>query len=340
MEKNKGGFILPFAETKRHAGGGEGFPGTAAYHFLGTATEDGRFPFEAGVTISEEIFSKHINLTLNTIQAGGHIEEHCHEYDAETPIFDHSYYIMSGRARVSVGGVDKIVGADTLMYFPSYVTHAVTNIGNGAIKLLRFSGSGYGAKMGWPVYSKTPSGNLGVHPWKLTSTLKWPKREDTRKGFILSAKEVVPLKAPDKVMVLNEKGQIKTVKREGTQDLLKMYPLLRPTAEFTKLQPEPSLHINMTLNKILPWGRIEEHYHEYNAEIPVFDHCYFVISGRMRATIDDMEKTVGAYTLIYCPSNVRHSLSNVGKSIAKYIWMGGTDAGAKMGGPVYLKNPA
>ena len=163
---------------------------------------------------------------------------------------------------------------------------------------------------------------------------------EENKGFILSAAEATPPKAPDKVMVLDEKGQIKTVKREGDPKLrLEVYPLLRPAAEFIKIQKESSMHTWVTLEKMQPGGRLDEHYHEHNAEMPVYDHIFYVISGRMKATIGDMEEIVGADTLIYCPSNVRHSLTNVGKGIAKYLRISGSAKGAKMGGPVYLKMP-
>jgi hypothetical protein len=47
------------------------------------------------------------------------------------------------------------------------VRHSIKNVGNTTAKVLRMSGSAEGKKMGGPVYSKKPSGELGVREWKL-----------------------------------------------------------------------------------------------------------------------------------------------------------------------------
>ena len=54
------------------------------------------------------------------------------------------------------------------------------------------------------------------------------------------------------------------------------------------------------------------------------DHVFYVISGRMRVAIGDVEKTVEADTLIYCPSDMSHSLRNIGKGVTKDLTIRGT----------------
>ena len=115
------------------------------------------------------------------------------------------------------------------------------------------------------------------------------------------------------------------------------YSYLRPATAAVKVGKEPSMHISLGLNKIQPGGGIEEHYHEYDTEMPIFDHLYYVISGRIRATIGDREKIVGADSLIYCPSNIRHSITNVGKRTAKILRIKGSGEGEKTGTVVYTK---
>jgi len=51
--------------------------------------------------------------------------------------------------------------------------------------------------------------------------------KENRKGFILPLKEVnniADIEAPDKVMVLNDKGQPRMVKRKNDNELLDIYP--------------------------------------------------------------------------------------------------------------------
>ena len=100
---------------------------------------------------------------------------------------------------------------------------------------------------------------------------------------------------------------------------------------------ERSKYIMLGMDKLEPGGGIVEHYHVNNAEMPVFDHAYYVISGRIRATMGDSERIVGADSLIYCPSNVRHSITNVGKGTAKILRIKGSGEGEKTGKVVYTK---
>ena len=281
-------------------------------------------------------------ISLETIYPGGCIDELYRKYNAEAPIYDHVSYVTSGRVRVTVGDAAKTIGPDTLCYFPSNMTHSVTNVGKGLARYVSINTQAAGKTMGEAVYTKMPTW-IGEQKRKLGGTknqLDKRSKEGNRKGFILPAAEVIPSTFPDEIMTLDEQGQIRTVKREGDPKLwLEIYPLLNITTEFTKLQPGPSIHTSITLEKMQPGGSLDEHYNEYNAEMPVYDHLFYILSGRMRATIGDIERTVGAHTLVYCPSNVRRSLSNVGKGLAKYLRIRGAAEGAKMGGPVYLKMP-
>ena len=72
--------------------------------------------------------------------------------------------------------------------------------------------------------------------------------------------------------------------------------LLQSTvAEFTKMQKEPSMCTPITLEIMQLGGSIDEHYHECTAEMSVFDYVVYVISGKIRSSIGDIEKTVGPY---------------------------------------------
>jgi hypothetical protein len=50
------------------------------------------------------------------------------------------------------------------------VRHSIKNVGKTVAQVLRMSGSAEGKKMGGPVYSKKPSGQLGVREWKLADS--------------------------------------------------------------------------------------------------------------------------------------------------------------------------
>jgi len=166
--------------------------------------------------------------------------------------------------------------------------------------------------------------------------------KENRKGFILPLKEVnniADIEAPDKVMVLNDKGQPRMVKRKNDNELLDIYPFLRPIVTFVKQQPEPSIHLKISLEILQPLGCLEEHYREPTANEPLFDVACYVLSGRVRAKIGDIEKTVGPDTLIYCPSNIKCSIANVGKGQAKYLAICALAEGKKFGEPIYSKMP-
>jgi mannose-6-phosphate isomerase-like protein (cupin superfamily) len=282
--ENNIGYIRPIAEARISTGGKEGHPGNQGYHFM---QEPG----------------KYVTLGLNKIQPGGGIEEHYHEYNPEMPIYDHVYYVISGRIRANIREVVRTVSADSLIYCPSSVRHSITNGGKGIAKILVISGFGAGDKMGFPVYSKTPTGDLTAHPWKLADTMKPSDMGETRTGYIMTAAEA---------------------KCSGTESHLgnRSYAYLRPAAAAVKAGKEPSNHVSLDLNKIQPGGRIEVNYKRYddaNAEMLIFDCIYYVISGRIQAKIGNSERIIGAESLIYCPSNLKHSIVNVGKGLAKVV---------------------
>ena len=146
--------------------------------------------------------------------------------------------------------------------------------------------------------------------------------EENRNGYIMPIKE-----------------STHSLKREGhpNQD---DFRFIRPSSEKDRVGKEPSKHFMLTLDKIQPGGGVEEHYHEYNDKMPIFNYVYYVISGKIRATIGDTERTVGADSLIYCPSNVRHSIAKVGKGLARILRISGSGYGNKMGGAVWSKMPS
>jgi mannose-6-phosphate isomerase-like protein (cupin superfamily) len=146
--------------------------------------------------------------------------------------------------------------------------------------------------------------------------------EETANGYIMPIKEAVH-----------------SLKREGHPDQ-DDFRFIRPSSEKDRVGKMPSKHFMLTLDKINPGGGVEEHYHEYIADMPIFDHVYYVISGKILAKIGAEERVVGANSLIYCPSNVRHSIKNVGKTVAQVLRMSGSAEGKKMGGPVYSKKPS
>ena len=98
---------------------------------------------------------------------------------------------------------------------------------------------------------------------------------------------------------------------------------------------EHSKYIMLGMDKLQPGGGIDEHYNKYDAETPIFDHIYYVISGRIRATIGDTERIVGADSMIYCPSNIKHSITNIGKRPAKVLRIKGSIEGEKSGDAVF-----
>ena len=166
---------------------------------------------------------------------------------------------------------------------------------------------------------------------------------EENKGFILPLIEAVTADGGSEVKVLHEKGQIQTIKNKGKGNPdLQVYPLLRPASVAYRAGKERSKNQWVTLEKLQPGGSLDKHYNEYGPGMPVFDIALFVISGRVRVNLGEIERTVGPDTLIYIPSNVKRSVTNVGKGMAKYLAMKVVTSrkGEKMGDTVYSKIPS
>ncbi|MFC2066958.1 cupin domain-containing protein [Chloroflexota bacterium] len=102
---------------------------------------------------------------------------------------------------------------------------------------------------------------------------------------------------------------------------------------FMKPGEEGSLHTGITLDFIEPGGSIDSHYH---TDCDVFDHIFYVISGQIQVKLGDKEEIAGPDTVIYCPSNVAHSIKNVGKEQSKVLRIGAAANGDIVGKPVHL----
>lgn len=143
-------------------------------------------------------------------------------------------------------------------------------------------------------------------------------------GFMLSMAEIQPRKDigghPDitAYRFLSTKSQV----------------FVDPDAQRIKPAEQSSLYLMLTVDEIAPGGGIEEHYH---VDAPIFDHAYYVISGQIRATIGDTERILESDSLIYCRSNIRHSITNVGKEVAKVLRLGAAGSGDNKGRTVYTK---
>ena len=105
------------------------------------------------------------------------------------------------------------------------------------------------------------------------------------------------------------------------------YELIRPGEN-------GSMHLRLVLDEIEPDGGIEPHFHELT---PVCDHAYYVISGNIMASLAGREEIVGPDTLIYCPTDVVHSLKNIGKTPAKLLRIGAAATGETGGRSVFVK---
>jgi len=141
--------------------------------------------------------------------------------------------------------------------------------------MLRMSGSGEGERMGEAVYSKTPSGDLGVHNWKLASTVKLSKMDEKRTGFIMTIAES------------KHKGSVQG--DSGNQ----LYSYLRPNTSIDRIGKEASMHVALDLNKLQPGRFVEAHYGDFGPKKPTFDLIYYVISGRIQAIVGTRKGRLG-----------------------------------------------
>ena len=127
--------------------------------------------------------------------------------------------------------------------------------------------------------------------------------------------------------LISRAGEKKPITDLKGHDGLKAYELIRPAEN-------GSMYLRVVLDEIEPGGKIDPHYHELN---PACDHAYYVISGEIMASIGDRTETVGPDTLIYCLTNVVHSIKNVGHGPAKLLRIGAAATGETGGKSVFLK---
>jgi quercetin dioxygenase-like cupin family protein len=147
---------------------------------------------------------------------------------------------------------------------------------------------------------------------------------ETGKGFILSKKDV------EKSWRVEHKADA----AGGHHDMqgFGFLTVASEAATHGRVGKELAKHLMIGLDMFPPGGGINEHTHVFSAEAPVFDHAYYVISGRIQATVGDEKRVIGADSLIYCPSNVKHAILNVGKTTAKVLRIAGCGEGNVMGG--------
>ena len=141
----------------------------------------------------------------------------------------------------------------------------------------------------------------------MASTVKLSKMDEKRTGFIMTIAES------------KHKGSVQG--DSGNQ----LYSYLRPNTSIDRIGKEASMHVALDLNKLQPGRFVEAHYGDFGPKKPTFDLIYYVISGRIQAIVGDEERTVGADSLVYCPSNVRCSINNIGKELSKVLAISGTE---------------
>ncbi len=107
---------------------------------------------------------------------------------------------------------------------------------------------------------------------------------------------------------------------------LRAFELIRPS-------DNGSLYLRLVVDEIEPGGKIEPHYHELT---PACDHAYYVISGEIMASIGDKKEKVGPDTLIYCLTNMVHSIENVGDNPAKLLRIGAAANGETGGKSIFI----
>ena len=123
-------------------------------------------------------------------------------------------------------------------------------------------------------------------------------------------------------------------KLTGTEERLGIEGHPNLTA-FTFVKPgeEGSLHTGVTLDFVEPEGGVNYHYH---TDCDKFDHIFYVISGQIQVKLGDEEEIVGSDTIIYCRSDIPHSIKNVGKEQSKVLRIAAASNGDIRGKLVYL----
>lgn len=102
--------------------------------------------------------------------------------------------------------------------------------------------------------------------------------------------------------------------------------LLRPGTDLSRW-------LHLTFNVIEHGGGIVPHHHEGIDA----DHAYFVISGTVRAWIDDDEFEVGPEELIVFPCDSVHGLTVTSPDGARLLRLGAAADGRTSGGSVFVE---
>jgi quercetin dioxygenase-like cupin family protein len=300
---NRTGFIISIGEIEKkwridHGVKDKGHTNMSGFGFLRPDTEVASH----GLVGKEP--GRNLMIGLDKLKPGGGIKAHYHEWGPNMPIFDHAYYVISGKIKAVVGDEEKIVGADSLVYCPSNVLHSILNVGKRTARVLRVTGSDENTVMGgWADEKKQPPAKKG--------------------GFILPIQEI------------EQAWRIEHAAEAEGHHNMHGYSFLTVPSEAAlhgMVGKELATNLMIGLDQFPAGGGIVEHTHVTNKEFPVFDHAYYVLSGKIQGTVGDTVKVVGKDSLIYCPSNVKHAILNVGDTTAKVLRIAGCDKGAKMGG--------
>ncbi|MDP2952507.1 MAG: cupin domain-containing protein [Chloroflexota bacterium] len=117
--------------------------------------------------------------------------------------------------------------------------------------------------------------------------------------------------------IIRELSEIKAVDGQVGHEAVHLHRLLKPD----KAGP---FYMSLTLDAMPPGAVVEPHYH---TDCEVFDHAFYVASGKIAVRVGDEERVVGPDTVIWCPSNMTHSLKNVGKTKARVLRIGASGKG-------------
>ncbi|MDD9207824.1 cupin domain-containing protein [Georgenia sp. 10Sc9-8] len=101
--------------------------------------------------------------------------------------------------------------------------------------------------------------------------------------------------------------------------------LVRPGTEWSRW-------LHLTLNVIEQHGGIEPHYHD-GVEA---DHAYFVLSGTLRARIDDKEFDAGPDELLIFPCGAVHGFTVTSPEGARVLRLGAAADGKTSGNSVFV----
>lgn len=118
--------------------------------------------------------------------------------------------------------------------------------------------------------------------------------------------------------IVRKLSEVKAVDGHVGHESVHLHRLLKP-------EKGGPFFLTLTLDAMPPGGVVEPHYH---TDCEVFDHAFYVASGKIAVKAgDDPERIVGQDTVIWCPSNVIHSLRNVGKGRARVLRIGASGNG-------------